>query len=493
MIEKKWSRPVADKEGQTIRAMTPKWGEITAGEIVTPIQGELVSGSLDTVLAGLSTDTRAIMPGQIFLALRGERFDGHDFLNKAVEKGTSCLILEQGHPLDISAMGDASVIAVPDTLTALGDLAGWWRRSHLVRVAAVTGSMGKTTVKEMAANILGLSRKTLKNKGNLNNLIGLPLTILSMDEGHDRAVLEMGMNRPGEIGRLTEIADPDMGLITNVAKVHLEGVGDIKGVARAKAELLYKISSEAQIIINGDDPLLWDVASPFRKRLITYGTRPDNDIRATDVRDHGTEGISFTLQYVDLSIPLRINVPGMHNLYNALAASAIAMDMSESSDNIINGLKQYQGIKGRFTLIALRDGITLVDDTYNANPTSLKAALDAAKALAANKRRIIVGLGEMMELGNETMPAHQEAGRMVAAVGASYLFVMGDHAREIIFGALDAGFPWENTRAVQSHEEMSQQIKDVVQHSDLILLKGSRKMRLELISESLKGLLSEEG
>lgn len=493
MIEKKWSRPVAAKEGQTIRAMTPKWGEITAGEIMTPIQGELISGGLDTVLAGLSTDTREIMPGQVFLALRGERFDGHDFLDKAIEKGASCLILEQGYPVHISAMGNASILAVSDTLTALGDLAGWWRRSHPVRVAAVTGSMGKTTVKEMAASILGLSRKTLKNKGNLNNLIGLPLTILSMDEGHDLAVLEMGMNRPGEIGRLTEIADPDIGLITNVAKVHLEGVGDIMGVARAKAELLYKISSEARIIINGDDPLLWDVASPFRNRLMTYGTGPKNDIRATNVRDHGEEGVTFTLLYANHSIPIQISVPGKHNLYNALAASAIAIGMNVSSDNIINGLKQYQGVKGRFTLIALRDGITLVDDTYNANPASLKAALDAAKTLAADKKRIIVGLGEMMELGNETMSAHQEVGRLVAAVGASYLFVMGDHAREIIFGALDAGFPWENARAVQSHEEMSQQIKNVVQHSDLILLKGSRKMRLELISESLKGLLSEEG
>lgn len=475
---------------QAIRAMTPKWDEITAGDIIMPIQGELTSGRADSILRGLSTDTRKIAPGQVFLALRGERFDGHDFLEKAVEEGASCLIIDQHHPVNGIPTGDAAVITVPDTLKALGDLAAWWRRLHPVRVAAVTGSMGKTTVKEMAARILELGQKTLKNEGNLNNLIGLPLTILSMDETHKRAVLEMGMNRSGEIGRLTEIADPNVGLITNLAKVHLEGVGDIMGVARAKSELLYRISRKARIIINGDDPLLSEVASPFRERLITYGTGIHNDLQAVDIQDHGIEGIGFTIQYDDQAVPVRISVPGVHNIFNALAAAAIAVQMDESANNIANGLRRYKGVKSRFTVFTLPRDIMLVDDTYNANPASLKAAVDAAKTLVGQYGRFIVGLGEMMELGDETHSAHYEAGRMVAASGASYLFTMGDRNREVIKGSMEAGLSSKSVVVVQSHEEMSRGIHDILQPGDVILLKGSRKMMLERVVESLKDLLS---
>ena len=471
--------------------MSPKWGEITAGEILTPIQGELISGPASSKFAGLSTDTRDIKPGQLFLALKGEYFDGHDFLAKAIEKGASGLVANKSQHLDIPANSNVAFIVVPDSLKALGDLAGWWRRLHHVKVAAITGSVGKTTVKEMAADILGLTEKTLKNPGNLNNLIGLPLTILTVTEKDRRAVLEMGMNRPGEIARLTEIADPDIGLITNVAKAHLEGVGDIMGVARAKAELLENISPNAQLIINGDDQLLVKTASPFRKRLIMYGINAKNDIQATKIQDLGQAGISFELQYSGKSLPAQINVPGMHNLYNALAASAIAICVDESPDHITKGLSIYKGVKGRFSLIPLSGDIMLVDDTYNANPASLRAAMNAVQELAQN-RRLIVGLGEMMELGKETVSAHLEAGYMAATMGASHLFTMGEHAQEMISGALDAGFPSDKAMMVYSHDEMAKRMMDIMQHGDLILLKGSRKMRLETTIEKIKGCLLKE-
>ncbi len=474
-----------------MRTMTPKWGEITAGEIVTPIQGELISGQADTVFKGISTDTRTIVPGQLFLAIKGERFDGHDFLEKAIDKGASGLVMERRRRFKIPTMGNTAIIIVSDTLKALGDLAGWWRRMHHASVAAITGSVGKTTVKEMTATILALNHKTLKNRGNLNNLIGLPLTLLSMDEEDRRAVLEMGMNRPGEIGRLTEIADPDIGLITNVAGVHLEGLGDITGVARAKAELLEKISPKARIVINGDDRLLRQVAAPFPKRLITYGLGSGNDIQALEIRDFRESGLSFTLRYPANSMRVRINVPGAHNIYNALAASAIAISMHERPEHIVKGLESFKGIPSRFTLISLSRDITLVDDTYNANPASLQAALNTIKNLAADKKRIVVGLGEMMELGNKTVSAHLEAGDMVAKIGASHLFAMGEHAREMIRGALSGGLPQKHATEVYSHEEMAIRIRDILLDGDLILLKGSRKMRLETVTEYLKKHLSE--
>jgi UDP-N-acetylmuramoyl-tripeptide--D-alanyl-D-alanine ligase len=302
----------------------------------------------------------------------------------------------------------------------------------------------------------------------------------------------MGMNQFGEIGRLTEIAAPDMGLITNVAGVHLEGVGDIMGVARAKAELVQEISRDAPVILNGDDALLMEIASPLHQHIITYGTQPHNDIRAVDIQDFREKGVAFTLHTPDHSIPIRITIPGIHNVLNALAASAIALHMDEPPDTIKNRLRHFTGIKGRLTLFPLRRGITLVDDTYNANPVSLQAALSTIKGMAKGSRRLVVGLGDMKELGAETVPAHQEAGRTVAAIGAAYLVTMGEHAQETVSGALHSGLPSNRVIEVLSHEEMAQQIQDIAQANDVILLKGSRTMQLERVAESLKKALSEK-
>ena len=465
--------------------MTAEWGKITAEEIIQPIGGELISGRGQSILTGVSTDSRKIEPGQLFLALKGERFDGHDFMEKALEGGASGVIIEKGHKPAISVDNGPAIIAVRDTLKALGDLAAWWRHQHDVISAAITGSVGKTTTKEMTASILGLSARTLRNEGNLNNLIGLPLTLLLLDKRYRRAVLEMGMNLPGEIGRLTEIADPDVGLITNVARAHLEGVGNILGVARAKAELLEKISGESQVIINGDDGLLMKEVSRFKREIITYGLGPSNDVRADRIKNLGQEGLSFDLLYHGNSVPVRINIPGQQNLFNALAASTIAICLKESFDHIIAGLGSFKGIKGRFMTVSLPRDIILVDDTYNSNPFSLKAALDSIREMAGG-RRLILGLGEMMELGDETVPSHLEAGGMVAELGASYLFVMGDHAGEMRAGALKKGFPHERVIEAESHQDMARKIGGVIEKGDLILLKGSRKIGLEKVSQILR-------
>jgi UDP-N-acetylmuramoyl-tripeptide--D-alanyl-D-alanine ligase len=339
----------------------------------------------------------------------------------------------------------------------------------------------------MTAEMLSIRCRTLKNQGNFNNLVGLPLTLMALEESHQRVVLEMGMNHPGEIGRLTEIADPDVGAITNVAKAHLEGVGTIEGVARAKLELLEKASPGSRIILNGDDALLMKTALEFGKEVVTFGTGLGNDIRAEDVKTLGREGTTFTLCHQGGTIPVRLRVPGLQNVSNALAAASIALCLKVSQEDILRGLDRFEGIRGRFAVSTLPGGTILVDDTYNANPASLKAALHSLKHITANGGRIIVGLGEMLELGEETVPAHIEAGGMVAELGASHFMAMGDHAPELIQGALEKGFPPERAVRVHSHEDMVQRIKALIKGQDLIFLKGSRMTGLDKVVEGLKG------
>lgn len=473
--------------------MPATWGEITAKEIVSPIGGTRVAGKQQTILAGLSTDSRNTGTGELFWALKGERYDGHDFVGKAIERGAAGIVVQEDYwktegGTDIApniTSQDPVIITVYDSLKALGDLAGWWRRHHDVRLAAITGSAGKTTTKEMAAGIMELGHKTLKNQGNYNNLIGLPLTLIQLNDSYRMAMLEMGMNRPGEIARLTEIADPDVGIITNVGKVHLEGLGDIKGVARAKAELVENISSSSKVALNGDDELLLKTVSVFRKDALLFGLGEKNDVRAGRIRNLGREGISFDLQYQSSSWPVRVKVPGLQNVLNSLAAAAACLCLDESPEYIVDGLGRFTGLKGRFMVTPLPSGVTLVDDTYNASPLSLKAAVESVAALVGEGSRVIVGLGEMMELGDAAVSAHFEAGKWIADLGAWHFFAMGEHAHEMTNGAVNAGMPRDRAEIVESYTEMVSKIKEEIREGDLVFLKASRGMAFERVVEGL--------
>lgn len=470
--------------------MGTRWGDVTAEEILPTISGELVAGSAKTPFSGLSTDSRGIFPGALFWVLRGERYDAHDFINNALEEGAAGVVLEEPSRASIPKDRNPVVIRVPDTLKALGDLAQWWRRIHGIPVVAITGSVGKTTTKEMTARILELGGSTLKNEGNFNNLVGLPLTLLSMAEGHRRAVLELGMNHPGEIARLTDIADPDVGLITNVARVHIEGLGSIEGVARAKVELVEKISSRAVVLLNGDDQRLMKAALPFKKNIRTFGLEKDRDFRATGIRNFGREGMAFELHYAGGVLPLNLRVPGLQQVSNALAACAAALCLHEDPENLIRGLDAFRGIKGRFAFVHLHKGITLVDDTYNANPTSLKAALLTLRDMAGGQGRMIAGLGEMLELGEETQLAHREAGEVAVEMGVDYLVALGEHAWDMVRGAMDRGLPPNRAEMVGSHEAMAAKLIDIMKEGDLILLKGSRGIGLDKVVDLLKAQYS---
>ena len=462
------------------------WGKITAGEITPPIKGTLISGEQQTVFSGISTDSRNIKATELFWALKGDRFDGHEFAQKAVEQGAAGVVVEKAYAPKISHPSDPVIIAVDDSLKAFGDLAGWWRHQHNARVTAITGSAGKTTTKDMIAGILKMGSPALVTQGNFNNLIGLPITLFNLKKKHRNAVLEMGMNRPGEIARLTEIADPDVGLITNVGMAHLEGVGDIHGVARAKTELLQKISSKGTVILNGDDTLLMEEAAPFQIKAVTFGMNNKNDISASEIRNLGRNGITFKLHYKSDSWPIKLGVPGFQNVSNALAAAAICLCLHEPPEYIVEGLSRFTGVKKRFTLVSLPGDVTIVDDTYNSNPSSLEMALKSVEDLGRKGSQIIVGLGEMMELGKATTSAHYKAGRMVAKLNARYFVAIGEHARDMVEGAVESGMNKNRVEAVNSHDEMIKIIRNEMRGGDLILLKGSNKINLGNVVDSLK-------
>ena len=479
--------------------MSIEWGKITAEELLDPIQGKLVSGPRNISFAGLSTDSRKAGPGEVFWALKGEKYDGHDFLRNVIQEGVSGVVIRETFLPHLSAMLESdlkhrtpAVITVGDTLKALGDLSAWWRRQYDVSIVAITGSIGKTTTKEMCAHILERQVPVLKSQGNFNNLIGVPLTLLRLGFGTSTAVLELGMNRPGEIARLTQITDPDVGVITNVAKVHLEGLGTIEQVAKAKGELIQEISPGARIVLNGDDGLLMDTARRFRQDLFTFGLGPRNDVFAEAVHEETTEGISFTLRHRDESWPVHLKVPGRYNVQNALAAAAVGFVSGSAPEHILTGLEEFRSIKGRFAVERLSGGITIIDDTYNSNPTALQAALDTGKSMVSKGGRFVVVLGDMLELGDSVHREHRAAGRLVADLGTAFFVVMGTYAQDMVQGAKEAGFPEKDMVVVDTHDQMVHVLRQVTREGDIILFKASRLIRLEKAVEAFK-LLMEQG
>ncbi len=466
---------------------------IRTKDIVRAISGKLVKGDKDITFSGIKTDSRKIEKGDLFWALKGERFDGHDFISSAINAGAYGAVIKGSYTNKILGSlkdgQDVVIISAQDTLRALGDLAGWWRNQHNVKVIGITGSTGKTSTKEMISHILSIGKKVLKNPGNYNNLIGLPITLLSLDSSHDISVLEMGMNMPGEIRRLTEIADPDIGLITNIGPAHLQGVKDIHGVARAKTELVEKISSNATVFINGDNELLVKSASKYKKQIIRFGKNAKNDIKLERIVSYGIKGSIFRLSWEGRSLELRINVPGISSIMNALAASAICLYLGEPEENIRKGLLMYQGVKGRFEIIVLENDNILINDTYNSNPLSLKASMESIKDIKG-KRGLIIGLGDMLELGNYSVHAHREAGRMAAGLNPELFIAMGSFSEEMIEGAREAGMSEHRLLISHDHEEMVYEIeKRLLKKGCIIFLKGSRAMALERVAEGIMNRL----
>lgn len=435
----------------------------------------------------VNTDSRRAGPGQLFFALRGATHDGHDFLVAALGAGVAAAVVDHV-PAAVPRQG---LLTVPDTLRALGDLAAWTRRRQALRVVGITGSNGKTTTKELTAAIAEAAAPTpdavLKTEGNLNNLIGLPLTLLCL-RGHETvAVLEMGMNQPGEIARLTEIAGPTCAVITNVGPVHLEGVGGtLDGVAAAKGELFAGLTPDAVMVVNRDDERVRRLAAPYRNPKVTFGA--DADVRASRVRDAGTDGIAFDLEIGAQRADVRLRLLGTHNVQNALAAAAVGHALGIDIDTIAVGLARAQGVGMRLQVMRLANGVTIVNDAYNANPSSVEAALQAINSLPG---RPIVVVGEMRELGDETRRAHRGIGERAGALGAWRLIAVGNCADEVAAGARAAGMPASHVHVCASHAAAAATVTAHWRSGDTVLVKGSRGARMEEVVRLLQAARTE--
>lgn len=434
------------------------------------------SQTLKMLIRGVSTDSRSIEKGELFFAIRGERFDGHDFAEEAVSRSGTLAVVSK--PMD-----GVPALLVEDTVDALGDLARAYRRRLGKRTIAITGTNGKTTTKEMSALVLGVKYRVHKNKGNLNNLIGLPLSVLEMDEEDELGLFEMGMSAHGEIEKMCRISEPVLGVITNVSACHLESLVDLEGVARAKRELLDYLDEDKKAILNFDDAVLREMAKKTRASVIGFGVEYDAPIRARSVREEDW-GIHFALKSGgDFKIP----IPGTFNVYNALAAIGVGKAFGVSPREASEALSHLVPEKRRMARIPL-DGAVLVDDSYNANPASVVCALQVLSKMAA-KRRIVI-LGDMLELGATSRLLHEKVGVQMRELGVDVLYVYGKDVKYTAQSAKRSGV--ECVREFQDKSEMITAVKRLLKEGDVILIKGSRAMGMEevvqaMIAERVRG------
>jgi UDP-N-acetylmuramoyl-tripeptide--D-alanyl-D-alanine ligase len=455
-------------------------------EVVQATGGTLASSTnVDLPTFGAVTiDSRRVAAGDLFVALRGQTYDGHDFVAAALARGARAAIVDH----IVSSVEPSVLIVVDDTLKALGDLAAFTRARSPMKVVAITGSNGKTTTKEMVAAICNVAvwpppfQRILKTEGNLNNLIGLPLTLLRMTGDEAVGVLEMGMNQPGEIARLTEIARPDFGVVLNIGRAHLQGVGGLAGVAAAKGELFEGLRSDAVIAVNVDDPWVVKIAERFPGRKVRFGSR--GEVEARNIVDFGFDGVGFELVIEGTGAKVRLRMIGLHNVKNALAAAALGHAMELPIDVIAKGLLEASPPPMRMQAERLANGVVILNDAYNANPSSVEAALEALRRIPG---RLVVVLGAMWELGDEGRRAHREIGERVASLGADLLVTVGDLGEVIATGAVDAGMAETAVSVCATHQEAADAVMRNRQAGDVVLVKGSRGMKMEEVIRLLRG------
>ena len=434
-------------------------------------------------IKGVSIDSRNIREGELFVAIKGDRFDGHDFVPEAIKKGAwGALVERSALENKFSSLGGLkNILPVEDTLYALQEMSYMHRRKFAIPVVGITGSNGKTTTKEMLACILKQKGPVLKNEGNLNNHIGVPLTLLKLNESHWAAVVEMGMSAPGEIATLARLTAPTVGVITNIGPAHLEFFGSMEKVAEAKGELLDNLKPDATAVLNADDRHLGILQSKMPGRVMTFGIVNKADVAAIDVRQE-KEFTDLTLAAEGAKIDIRLHAVGAHNVYNALAAAAAAIAVGMPIDAVKSGLDAFTPIAGRSEIKKL-EGRTVLADYYNANPASMEAAIKTLVELGSGGNAIAV-LGDMLELGEASIEAHREIGRTAAQCKVDFLITVGDLAAHMETGALKAGMAKERVIRATSHANAAELLKKLSRPGDAILIKGSRGMKMEKILEA---------
>lgn len=458
--------------------------EMNCTSILEAVNGKLLQiGNMETNITCLSIDSRDTAKGDFFIPLAGERTDGHRFIQNAAERGAiGCFVATAA---DIALPEGLTVVGVPDSLQALQQLAAHYRKKFSLHMVAVTGSVGKTTTKDIIAAVLSQRFKTLATQGNLNNDIGLPLMLSRLDKTYEASVLEMGMSGAGEIDLLARLALPTMGVITNIGESHLEALGSREAIARAKCELLYHLPENGTAFINGDEPLLANIGNEFHGELVTFGFSSSCTIRCTHVEQHHDKRTICLEQQGFSSLTLIPPLPGRHNIYNLMAAVAVGRELGLTDEEIVQGLSLIR-LSGMRLEVVTAAGLHVVNDAYNASPTSVAAAIDVLDELAGSAGKIAV-LGDMLELGSLETEGHRQVGRLVAAKKLDALVVLGERAQEIAIGARQAGFPQSRLYNATTHSEAAQTIRQLAKPGDWVLIKGSRGMRMERVLAALSG------
>lgn len=456
--------------------------ELTLDFIIHSCQGEKV-GRDNPIIKKIITDSRLEMDNNtLFIALKGENHDGHKFVQEALNKGASVAIIADKNAIDINKLGDKVVIVVDDTLLALQKIAQNYRRQFNIPIVAITGSVGKTTTKEILACLLEGSFNTLYTQGNYNNDIGLPLTILRMEKHHEAAVVEVAMRGKGEISRLVDIARPSCAIITNVEPVHLETLGSLENVAKAKCEVLETLTSEEFALINGDNELLVKTANTYPCRKYTFGHNQECDCRIIQVFND-TKGITIEARIFEESVNLFFPIPAPKLALNVLAAAGTAYLLGVPLQDITNRLEIYKPAGSRLKITPLPEGGVVIDDTYNANPVSMQAALETAHKLKDN-RRLVAVLGDMYELGAYEKEGHLNVGKSAFMNRVDLLLTVGSLAYYIAQGAVDAGMKKTDIYHFKDKAECLYYLQHNLKRTDVVLFKASRGMELETLISS---------
>jgi UDP-N-acetylmuramoyl-tripeptide--D-alanyl-D-alanine ligase len=433
-------------------------------------------------IKGVSIDSRTIKEGELFVAIKGDRFDGHDFVPEVIKKGAWGALVERS-ALETkygSLGGLKNILPVEDTIFALQEMSQRHRKKFAIPMIGITGSNGKTTTKEMLAGILKQRGPVLKNEGNLNNHIGVPLTLLKLDARHKSAAIEMGMSALGEIDTLARLVSPDVGVITNIGPAHLEFLGTLGMVAQAKAELLGNLKSDGTAVLNADDRYFTTLKNACSGRVLSFGIENRADVSASDIRQ-GKDFTDMTIGADGSTVKVRLSAVGKHNIYNALAAAAGATAVGMPLDAVKYGLEDFSPVAMRSELKQVK-GRTVLADYYNANPGSMQAALETLISLRAGRKSVAV-LGDMLELGETAADAHREVGRIAARLGVDTLITLGTFAKFIDEGAIEAGMPRDCVISAGSHGEAAALLKERSKNGDAVLIKGSRGMKMEKILE----------
>ncbi|HAX50563.1 MAG TPA: UDP-N-acetylmuramoylalanyl-D-glutamyl-2, 6-diaminopimelate--D-alanyl-D-alanine ligase [Lachnospiraceae bacterium] len=450
---------------------------MTLSAIARACNGQLV-GEKDCAgkeAAGVVLDSRLVKKDYLFLATVGERTDGHNFIDDVFEKGALAVVCEKA-----PAEPKGPYILVQNSFEALKCIAKWYRMQLDVKVIGITGSVGKTSTKEFISSVLAQRYTVLKTEGNFNNEVGLPLTILKLRDHHEVAVLEMGISNFGEMNRLSEIAKPDICVITNIGQCHLENLGSRQGILKAKSEIFNYMNENGRVCINGDDDMLLTIKSVKGKKPIKFGFHPSNDVYATDVVSQGLLGSTCRIHVNDKEFQAHIPLPGEHMVHNAMAATAVGTLLHLTCEEIAEGIKAVQSVHGRSNIIQHKK-YTIIDDCYNANPVSMKAALDLLSMADTRKTAI---LGDMNELGSKEQDFHKEVGSYAAAAGVDVLVCIGKLAKNMYEGALHANFIG-SLFYYETRDELIAALSSIIQENDTILVKASHSMGFENIVNAL--------